>query len=270
MRFLFVESIHQFESGRRARGRITLPDGAQVAPCVIAEAVGQLAGWIAMEHAQFALRPVAGLVGECMITERPIPGAIVELAVEMDTVDQDAVGYSGAAFVNGRPLVTLERCGAPMLPLEDFDDPHAMRQRFAALISGVGPIACDPGLGEAVQLEQVALDDDGIVARITTPEEPAFYLDHFPRKPVFPATLLLDAEIRLASLAMNRRHGGRMPEGVGIKISNLKLRTFIQPGTMLELRADSRGTNRSSADFALATLAGGKRIATARLTFTWQ
>lgn len=222
-----------------------------------------------MEHSQFRLRPVAGLVGECAIAAPPASGALVELAVEMETCDADAVAYSGSASIDGRPCVTLERCGAPMLALRDFDDPDAMTSRFALLRSGTAPVEFAPALNEAAELQNVVYDG-GARCSIVTPAEASFYADHFPRKPVFPATLLLDAEIRLAVLALKNRHGGRMPETSAIRITDVKLRTFIAPGTALALRADLRDSETSSVSFALIASMDNKRIASAGLTFQWQ
>ena len=76
--------------------------------CLIAEAIGQLAGWIAIEHSDFNSRPVAGLVGECVIAGQPSPGQTVELAVQMDECEADAVAYAGSARADGRTIVALE------------------------------------------------------------------------------------------------------------------------------------------------------------------
>ena len=264
MRFHFVESIEEFAPGCRALGRITVPVRPELPACLIAEAIGQLAGWIAMERAKFTLRPVAGLVGECKIAERPEPGAPINLSVELDHCDEDGVSYSGAASVNGREIVTLEGCGAPMLPLEDFDNPSEMAKRFGQLTAAGGvKLTFDGELGENLTLEKIHAGDQGIRATITTPADPAFYLDHFPRRPVYPASLLLDAQIRLAALM----HGERIAPASRLRVTNLKLRSFIQPGTELELAADLRSSTSTSREFALSTLCDGRGIASAGLVF---
>jgi len=247
---------------------VRIPRDAKFPPCLIAEAIGQLAGWIAIEHSQWRLRPVAGLVGECVIAAVPAAGDRVELAVEMDTCDDDAVAYSGSASIDGQPFVTLERCGAPMLALGDFDDPDAMKSRFALLRSATAPVEFAAPLNEAVELHNVA-GADSARCSIVTPADASFYADHFPRKPVFPATLLLDAEIRLAVLALKNRHGGRMPATRAIRITDLKLRTFIAPGTAVALSAGLRDSDTSSVSFALDAHVDNKRIASAGLTFQW-
>lgn len=268
MRFLFVESIDELASGRSARGRVRIPARSKLPPCLIAEAIGQLAGWVAIERSNFKLRPVAGLVGECLISANIEPGSTVELRVEMETCDDDAVAYSGSARIEGQAFVTLERCGAPMLALEDFDDRDAMKQRFALARTGFAPVEFDPALSEAVRLQNVECDGSAR-AQIVTPIDRNFYADHFPRKHVFPATLLLDAEIRLATLACGSRRGERLADKTRIRISNVKLRTFIEPGTTVALGADSLADGKSSAEYSLSASVNGKRVATAGLIFEW-
>jgi 3-hydroxymyristoyl/3-hydroxydecanoyl-(acyl carrier protein) dehydratase len=269
MRFLFVDSVEELARGKRARGRFSMPHGFVPPPCVIAEAIGQLAGWIAMEHSEFNTRPVAGLVGQCVIEGQARPGAHVELAVEMDACEADAVSYAGSARADGRTLVTLDRCGAPMLPLEEFDDRDAMRARLAALRSPHGAhIDVDRELARPLPLSEITFESSSATALLTTPAEPEFYVDHFPRRPVFPATLLLDAEIQLAHAFVDHL-GFKEAAWPRIRVNDVKLRTFIAPGQKLELAATLRSRESAAVHFALAVTSAGKRIATADLQFEW-
>jgi 3-hydroxymyristoyl/3-hydroxydecanoyl-(acyl carrier protein) dehydratase len=270
MRFLFVDSIDELTLGKRARGHFTMPRDFAPPACLVAEAIGQLAGWIAMEHSEFSARPVAGLVGQCVIAGEARPGESVALAVEMDECEADAVSYAGSARADGQTIVTLERCGAPMLPLADFDDRDAMRARFAALRSPEGAhIEVDRELARPLPLSEVTFESASATALLITPAEPQFYADHFPNRPVFPATLLLDAEIRLARLFAGRLgFEGRAARPL-IRVIDVKLRTFIAPGQKLELAAMLRARDSASLNFALTVASAGKRIATANLTFEW-
>ena len=44
-------------------------------------------------------------------------------------------------------------------------------------------------------------------ANLNVPREATFFADHFPRNPVFPATLLLDAQIRVAAELVEKSCG---------------------------------------------------------------
>jgi 3-hydroxymyristoyl/3-hydroxydecanoyl-(acyl carrier protein) dehydratase len=266
MRFLFVDSIDEFEPGRRARGLFLMPRDFALPACLIAEAIGQLASWIAMEHAQFNMRPVAGLVGQCVIEREARPDELVELAVEMEECETDAVSYAGRARADDSAIVMLERCGAPMLPLQDFDDRGATRSRFAALCSPAGGrVGADRKLAMPLPLSEITYDSNSATATLTTPAEADFYADHFPRRPVFPATLLLDAEIRLARTLTEHLGLSDSVTRPLIRVSDVKLRTFIAPGQALELAALMRGHESASVDFTLSAKIAGKRVATAEL-----
>ena len=136
--FSFVDRITALDDGRRARGRFAIPAGLPAfSTGLVAEAVGQLAAWTAMAHAGFRRRPVAALAGEMRIVGEAAPGEIVDLGVEIESCDPDAVAYGGWARVADTPVLELCRCVGPMLPLEEFDAPEAVRGDFETL--------CGPG-----------------------------------------------------------------------------------------------------------------------------
>ncbi len=73
--FSFVDRIVEYEAGRRARGRYAVPaDIAAFPPCLVAEAVGQLAAWVAMAQVGFRGRPVAALANETRFRSGVAPG----------------------------------------------------------------------------------------------------------------------------------------------------------------------------------------------------
>ena len=121
--FSFVDRIAQVEPGVRAVGRYAIPGDLRRFPsALVAEAIGQLAAWAGMAKLGFRRRPVAGLAGEIAYLGVASPGDLLELAVEIETCDEDAIAYGGAARVNGVPLLELKHCVGPMLAMEDFDD----------------------------------------------------------------------------------------------------------------------------------------------------
>ena len=195
--FSFVDRITALEPGRRARGRFAVPAGlSEFSTCLVAEAVGQLAAWVAMAQAEFRRRPVAALSGETRIVGEAAPGEILDLGVEIESCDSDAVAFGGWARLADTPVLELRRCVGPMLPLEDFDAPEAVRGDFETLC---GPGA-RPGRFRGIAEPDLALIDRvpgrRLRAAISVPESAPFFADHFPRRPVFPATLLLAAQIR--------------------------------------------------------------------------
>ncbi|MFQ5551138.1 MAG: 3-hydroxyacyl-ACP dehydratase FabZ family protein [Gemmatimonadales bacterium] len=217
---------------------------------------------------EFRSRPVAGVTSEAKIKGKAAPGAVLDLEVALENCDTDAVLYDGQARTGGLPIVELIRSVGPMLPMEDFDDPDAVRERFQLLCGAEtlprgfsGKASLDPHI---ILTER----DPGkrLRAEIRVPRSAPFFTDHFPRKPVLPATLLLDAQIELAV--------GLAAEAVDptvrmllrpTRVSNIKMRSFIPPGEALEIVVEVLAASRASAKIALAAEVGGQRVSTARL-----
>ncbi len=269
MAFLLVDRITKVVPGKRAQGCFTIPgDLSDLSPCLVAEAVGQLAAWVAMAKAEFRSRPVAGIAGEVKINGRAAPGTMLNLEVELESCDSDAVFYDGQARAAGPPIIELSRCVGPMLPMEDFDDPIAVRRRFELLCGA--EVSLQGFSGDAALNPRLTFihRDPGkrLRAKMVVPVSAPFFADHFPRKPVFPGTLLLDAKVRIAaSLAAEAVDPSIRPFLRPIRIYNVKLRSFVLPGQALEIDAEVLTTSRASTKIALAAEVEGQRVSTARV-----
>lgn len=197
--FSFVDRITLLEPGRRARGIFPIPsDIAEFPRSLVAEAVGQLAAWVAMSAIDFRGRPVAALADRTTFHSLAQPGDVLELTVDLDDCDDDAVAYGGSASVGGQPVAELEHCLGPMLPCADFDSPEALRERFALLCAEGDVPGRFHGVAIAAPIPLAHEPGRSLSARLDVPASAPFFADHFPRRPVFPATLMLDAQMRLA------------------------------------------------------------------------
>jgi len=268
--FSFVDRITALENGRRARGRFAIPAGLPAfSTGLVAEAVGQLAAWAAMAQAEFRRRPVAALAEEIRIVGETAAGEILDLGVEIESCDPDAVTYGGWARVADTPVLEMCGCVGPMLPLEEFDAPEAVRGDFETLC---GPGA-RPGRFPGITPPDLALIDripgQRLRASMHVPVSAPFFADHFPRRPVFPATLLLDALIRLAvPLA-----GEALPRGQRLwpaRVADVKMRSFILPGHAVEIVTGIRSATGATAEVTLAAMVDGKRVATGRMEIVSQ
>jgi len=107
-------------------------------------------------------------------------------------------------------------------------------------------------------------------ATLHVPANAPFFGDHFPRRPVFPATLLLDAQIGLAmAVAAEATHwpAGTVPAPA--RMTHVKMRSFIVPGQEVESLAKLSGSEGGVVRIALSARdCDGKTIATARLELT--
>jgi 3-hydroxyacyl-[acyl-carrier-protein] dehydratase len=94
-------------------------------------------------------------------------------------------------------------------------------------------------------------------ARLDVPRDATFFADHFPRRPVFPGTLLLDRMTVLASGVVSEAAPGR---SVTLRrVTDVKLRAFTEPGSRLELRATVDGAHSDAITVELEARAEGQR-----------
>lgn len=254
--------IDEVVAGERLRGRYAIPASIAAFPqSLAAEAVGQLAAWAAMADLDFELRPVAGLAQELVFHEACKPGDTLQLDVALESITAEAISYSGAAQVDGRPVLELRHSVGPMLPMDEFDDPQAVRADHALLLGGGRRAGAFPGidapLGELLQHEP----GKSIEARLVVPAEAPFFADHFPRRPVFPATLLMNA---LTHWAVEL--GGGVSACRLASVANVKMRSWILPGQVVELRVEGATAEDGSMQAKLAARSGDKTVATARAT----
>ncbi|HTL75638.1 MAG TPA: hypothetical protein VL654_04920 [Casimicrobiaceae bacterium] len=263
--YSFVDRITEFDAAKRACGTFAIPAHVEAfPPAFVAEAVGQLAAWVAMDAIDFRGRPVAALATETRLLGDATPGARLALAVDIQQCDDEAVAYDGHASVDGRRIVELADCLGPMLPVADFDSPSALRERLALLRDGGAPEGRFDGVGD------IAVDVAAIVpgkvlhATIDVPKAAPFFADHFPRRPVFPATLLLDLMMRRAmDLA-------RAPEALGrqaraTRITHVKMRSFIVPSQRLAVEIALGAVNEGVAKAMLSAKTDERLVASARL-----
>jgi 3-hydroxymyristoyl/3-hydroxydecanoyl-(acyl carrier protein) dehydratase len=265
--FSFVDRITAMEPGARARGQFAVPRDVPSFPsCFVAEAVGQLAAWVAMAHVEFRGRPVAALANETRFHRGVAPGDTILLGVEIEHCDDDTVAYAGWAKRGDELIIELTDCLGPMLPVDEFDSPTALAERFA-LLRGPG---AEPERFRGVTLPAlVPLDHvpgESLTATLHVPAAAPFFADHFPRRAVFPATLLLDSQIELG-LDLAREANGRSADlaPAPVRMTHVKMRSFIPPGDVLTLGAKCAPAGEHR--IMLSAQANGKTVATARMEY---
>jgi len=263
--FSFVDRITSASLGTQIRGLYQIPSGlAEFPGSLVAEAVGQLAAWAAMAKLDFQVRPVAGLAGKVEFLAVAQPGQLLELAADIETAELDAVGYGGTASVAGKIILRLEDCVGPMMPLAEFDDPAAVHARFF-LLQNSGAASGVFGGVPGVPLQHTE-GEVGKISRATlhVPADAPFFADHFPRRPVFPGTLLMNLNLQLAA-ALAAEIPGRWHLA---SVHDVKLRSFIPPGESLELEARLGGRDDSSLTIIVETRKGKKLLGGARVRLT--
>lgn len=266
--FTFVDRITALVPGVSARGTFHIPAGVEGFPSsLLAEATGQLAAWVAVAKLGFRLRPVAGIAHETVYHGVPRPGDTLETEIRIDSCEDDAVAYQGWAQIGGTAVLELHDCVGPMLPLEAFDDPLVMRAFFATLCNEGAQPDRFPGIVPAALTPLEHESGRFAIAQLEVPVEAAFFDDHFPRRPVFPGTLLLDRMTALASGVVAEAAGGARP--LLRRVTDVKLRTFTEPGARLELRATVDEVVQDGVVAVLEARAAGQRraVGSARVHF---
>jgi 3-hydroxymyristoyl/3-hydroxydecanoyl-(acyl carrier protein) dehydratase len=263
--YSFVDRIVELVPGRRARGVFAIPARVDEFPAaLVAEAVGQLAAWVAMDAIDFRGRPVAALATETRFLADAKPGQTLELTVDIQESDDDAVAYSGSACVDGRCIIELVDCLGPMLPLGDFDAPEALRERLALLRGKGAPPGRFAGIGDIPVTVTHQVPGHELAASIAVPAAAPFFADHFPRRAVFPATLLLDLMMRLALDAARGPHAlGRSPRA--LRVTHVKMRSFIAPSQRLDVGVTLDPARDGIARAMLTAKTGERVVASARL-----
>ena len=265
--FSFVDRITSVEAGARIRGQYLIPAGVSSFPApLVTEAVGQIAAWCAMSALDFKCRPVAGIAGNIELLAPVRPGQVLELAAVLQTCDPQAVAYNGTASADGVPVIRLENCVGPMLGIETFDDPQALRDRFA-LLSGSGAVPGAFGGIPAAVLEQIGGEAaQWIRAKLHVPESAPYFADHFPRHPVFPGTLLMNANLDLAITLAGQIPTPARNEAWWIHaVSDVKLRAFIRPGEIMELETRLVERSGNTATMTISIQRGKRVVGGARI-----
>ena len=98
-------------------------------------------------------------------------------------------------------------------------------------------------------------------ARVDVPAQAPFFRDHFPRRPVFPATLLLDTQIRLALELARERSEAASPS----RVTHVKMRSFIVPSQKLDIDIKLGAAENGIAKAMMSARTDDRTVASARL-----
>ena len=265
--FSFVDRIDSVQPGVSIRGRYQIPPALTAfSASLVAEAVGQLAAWAAMAAVDFQRRPVAGIAAEIDLLAPVRPGQVLELAAELETVDDEAAAYGGTAHADGIAVIRLQHCVGPMLPVEEFDDPQALRARHALLQAAGATPGAFRGLPNFPLQRTGGEAGQSLRATFHVPDSAPFFGDHFPRRPVFPGTLLINANLELAAelaTALPAPTAGK--KWALSRLSDVKLRAFTPPGASLEMEARLTALSDSAANLTVETRNDKRLISGARV-----
>ena len=247
-RSLLVRRPHHVRrEGGRVEGHYTVPLTACSFPAsLMAEAVGQLAAWSAMAQLDFAFRPVAGLASEARYRRSPRPGRRCSSGRHRALRSRGRGLQRHGRCIDGQLALELVDSVGPMLPMEEFDAPDAVRADFHTLLDA----GAAPGRFGGVPLPELQIEVQSDARRAAARHAAGarsqrwtpYFDDHFPRRPVFPGTLLIDALAGLSvQLARKRCPRPAADALMPTRSRNVKIRSFTAPGATLELEIDAAG-----------------------------
>jgi 3-hydroxymyristoyl/3-hydroxydecanoyl-(acyl carrier protein) dehydratase len=272
--FSFVDRITSIGSSGQIKGSFLIPAHLEFFPqSLVAEAIGQLAAWYAMSSLNFERRPVAALAGATKYHSEARPGERLNLEAIIESCDSESVSYSGVATVGERLVLELVDCSGAMLPQQEFDDPETIGQQFK-LLETTG--AKENRLAQAPCILPTDLKSDALgtlEGSLIIPSQADFFADHFPNKPVFPATLLMHAlssmvieQINCSPLPNQPTNQPNQPQLAISSMARVKVRSWIAPGDQVKLRAEGLTPEIGPKQVKLSAHVGTKLVASALLS----
>jgi len=271
--FSFVDRITSIGSSGQIKGSFLIPAHLEFFPqSLVAEAIGQLAAWYAMSSLNFERRPVAALAGATKYHSEARPGERLNLEAIIESCDSESVSYSGVATAGERLVLELVDCSGAMLPQQEFDDPETISQQFK-LLESTG--AKENRLAQAPCILPTDLKSDALgtlEGSLIIPSQADFFADHFPNKPVFPATLLMHAlssmvieQINCSPLPNQPTNQPNQPQLTISSMARVKVRSWIAPGDQVKLRAEGLTPEIGPKQVKLSAHVGTKLVASALL-----
>ena len=286
MRFLFVDRIVELSPGEFIRGvkHITRDDAYLTAeaegricfiPSLIGETLGQLAAWNVMQHNEYTLRPVAGVVS-CAKLHRPAYiGETLLLESYIDAVDDKVVQYHSVARVGDELIFSIEGALGPLLPMADFISTEEIRHQFAEIYRPGDWAALSTSYSDPVQYEgderhngiiapmmfdRILSFDAGVslIAEKRVTKAAPYFPDHFPNKPVLPMTVLLECKLNLAKEFVAR--AGFASDYQVSELRKIKMNDFILPGDVIVCHVKVKQQTEEELILTYRSEVDGKRV----------
>ncbi len=265
MRFLFVDRICALEKGKRVRAiknisgeegflEEVFPGLPVLSPVIAAEAAAQALSWLIVEARDFTVKPLITVLEDYVCHKHVQPGDQIAMEGEVESLQRESALARARILINDTPAIEINHGVCYLFPLAELQDPAEARQQFQSLCEKAGqmehrttprsPLVRDDaaprrqysGIDRIVSYEA----QQRIVGlkNITTTAD--YFRDHFPRKPLLPGVVIMDALLDCARILINhalRTHGCDTKQAVLSRAQKVKFRRFVQPGDQLVLQA---------------------------------
>lgn len=288
MRFLFVDRILALTPSQEIKGlkHITHDDVYLYGdsrdqyffmPSMIGETLGQLTAWAVMSHFDFKKRPVAGIASSVQPLRHVYVGETLLLESFIDSLDDEVVHYHSIARVNEEIVFKIDGAFGPLLPMDNFIDEAVVRRQFEEInrpgewnhlaLSGHYNVLLPnqtPRLMVPMLFDRVIASEPGVSLRAgkrITRVAPYFH-DHFPNKPVFPMTVLIECQLSLIREFLNRAgFGAGFARHYRIQeLRRIKMNDFIYPGDQIDCTITVKHKDEADLVLHFHTEVAGKRV----------
>jgi 3-hydroxymyristoyl/3-hydroxydecanoyl-(acyl carrier protein) dehydratase len=249
-------------------------------PSLIGETLGQLAAWNVMQHNEFTLRPVAGVVARAQLHRPAYVGETLLLASHIHSLDERAVLYSSEARVGDELVFSIENALGPLLPMEKFINAEEIRNQFAAIYQPDdwletaainSKLVSDLNLNsivKAMTFDRILTCEAGVslVAEKKISSAEPYFPDHFPYKPVLPMTVLLECKLNLAQEFISR--AGFLSTFRVCELRKIKMNDFVQPGDVVICHVTLKNYSDEELTLNFRSEVNGKRVCVVDVVLT--
>ena len=283
MRFLYVTKIHNCSEDKisgevsfspQEAFRIKLSNRVDhVRLSVVSEAIGQLVSWLSLQKTDFFGRPVFLFASNIELHHSVPTGSVVSLEARISSEDKQSFVFSGGAYFEGKCLVSISDCGGYLMPLAELEDPLLTRNRLAQLQSNTGlPANPESEIYDSSSLVDTVLTVEPLKSihcrKYFSGNEP-FYADHFPRYPVTPIVVInemISEATRRLAIASGLKGDHMRP----VFIRDLKIKSFIKPGSTVEVLAKVIELSETSLETICEVVLDGRKILRGRYGFIFE
>jgi 3-hydroxyacyl-[acyl-carrier-protein] dehydratase len=153
--FHLVDRFVAWEPGRRVHARkLTSPReryweptaaGPVMPSPLVLEAFGQAGVWLIFGSTNPRRRAALLAIGRAAFPGRVRPGDVLDLEVEIRTIDDEIAVLGGVGRVDGRTVLEADDILCALVPAEDLEDLEDSERRFAGLVGADRPATAGAG-----------------------------------------------------------------------------------------------------------------------------